>query len=568
MMMLEIYGAAFVISILMVILLAFVGYRRDITYYLLVFVAVTVSNLGFYIQAAAQSMEAAVIGHRLMYIGGVFIPMMMLCSVMQLCKIKVKRGPAAVMVAYCLIVLYYAFQIDTRTDYYRSIDLGTKNGITYIIKEYGPMHNLFLLLLFGFMAATLGVILYSFFKKKDVSRQIILSLLVAEVASIGCYAYRTIFDGVDWTAVAYVLDEILILFFIQKISMYEVSDSIAQSLMQHSGSGYLIFDRKKRFIACDDTAKEYLPELWEQRADTELSPKTTPILYKYCHNWLEQENGSYQCLIKKEDRVLKCSLKPLVYGKWNTKIGHIIEIIDDTQQQKYVELLNHYNADLENEVRQKTAHINMLQEKMVLGMADMIEDRDSNTGGHIKRTSEVICIFTKELEKYKEYQLSREFLDYVVKAAPMHDLGKIAVDDKILRKPGKFTAEEFEEMKKHAAKGAEIVTRILNDIEDIEFIKIARNVAHYHHEKWNGQGYPRQLSGEEIPIEARIMALADVFDALVSKRCYKIEMSYDQAFKIIEESLGSHFDPELGEIFLQCRPQLENFYDKAINENG
>ena len=93
-------------------------------------------------------------------------------------------------------------------------------------------------------------------------------------------------------------------------------------------------------------------------------------------------------------------------------------------------------------------------------------------------------------------------------------------------------------------------------------------MAHYHHEKWNGQGYPRQLSGEEIPIEARIMALADVFDALVSKRCYKIEMSYDQAFKIIEESLGSHFDPELGEIFLQCRPQLENFYDKAINENG
>lgn len=199
---------------------------------------------------------------------------------------------------------------------------------------------------------------------------------------------------------------------------------------------------------------------------------------------------------------------------------------------------------------------------MVLGMADMIENRDSNTGGHIKRTSEVIRIFTKELEVYEEeYGFSKAFLNYVVKAAPMHDLGKIAVDDQILRKPGKFTPEEFEEMKKHAAKGAEIVGQVLQGVEDKTFIQIAENVAHYHHEKWNGQGYPSQLSGIGIPPEARIMALADVFDALVSKRCYKEKMDYDRAFNIIEESLGSHFDPELGKMFLRCRSRLEEYYD-------
>lgn len=153
-----------------------------------------------------------------------------------------------------------------------------------------------------------------------------------------------------------------------------------------------------------------------------------------------------------------------------------------------------------------------------------------------------------------------------LKAAPMHDLGKIAVDDRVLRKPGSFTPEEFEEMKKHSEKGAEIVTQILDGVNDEEFVAIARNITHYHHEKWNGQGYPEQLSGIDIPLEARIMALADVFDALVSKRCYKEKMDYDKAFEIIEESLGSHFDPELGKLFLKCRENLEAYYDSVETE--
>lgn len=115
-------------------------------------------------------------------------------------------------------------------------------------------------------------------------------------------------------------------------------------------------------------------------------------------------------------------------------------------------------------------------------------------------------------------------------------------------------------MKRHSAEGARIVNDILKGVESEEFVRVAVNVAHYHHEKWNGQGYPTGISGEEIPIEARIMALADVFDALVSKRCYKDAYSFDTAFGIIEESLGTQFDPELGRVFLMCRKELEQFY--------
>ena len=143
----------------------------------------------------------------------------------------------------------------------------------------------------------------------------------------------------------------------------------------------------------------------------------------------------------------------------------------------------------------------------------------------------------------------------------MHDLGKIAVDDAILRKPGKFTDEEYEIMKKHSAEGARIIENVLSEVDDAEFKQIAKNIAHFYHEKYNGQGYPDGLKETQIPLEARIMALADVFDALVSKRCYKDTFSYDKAFSIIEESLGSHFDPVLGKIFISCRPKLEELYN-------
>lgn len=150
----------------------------------------------------------------------------------------------------------------------------------------------------------------------------------------------------------------------------------------------------------------------------------------------------------------------------------------------------------------------------------------------------------------------------------MHDLGKITVDDDILRKQAKFTPEEYEVMKTHAAAGYEIVKKILTGLEEDQFVEIAANMAHYHHEKVNGQGYPDGLKGEEIPIEARIMALADVFDALVSKRCYKEAFSYDKAFSIIKEDAGSHFDQKLAEVFLTCRPQLEELYDSFAKDEA
>ena len=142
----------------------------------------------------------------------------------------------------------------------------------------------------------------------------------------------------------------------------------------------------------------------------------------------------------------------------------------------------------------------------------------------------------------------------------MHDLGKIAVDDAVLRKPGRFTDEEYNEMKKHAAEGARIVHEILKDTDDDAFHQLAENVAHYHHERYDGHGYPDGLVGDDIPFEARIMAIADVYDALVSKRVYKESMSFEDADKIIMEGMGTHFDPALASAYKNARPRLEEYY--------
>ena len=161
------------------------------------------------------------------------------------------------------------------------------------------------------------------------------------------------------------------------------------------------------------------------------------------------------------------------------------------------------------------------------------------------------------------YTLTEEFCHDLVKAAPMHDLGKIAVDDAILRKPGRFTPDEFEVMKSHAAEGARIVHEILKGTADQKFHLIAENVAHYHHERWDGSGYPEGLKGEEIPLEARIMAIADVYDALVSKRVYKDSMTFEQADSIILEGMGKHFDKNLERFYVSARTKIEEYYSKT-----
>lgn len=222
---------------------------------------------------------------------------------------------------------------------------------------------------------------------------------------------------------------------------------------------------------------------------------------------------------------------------------------------------------LENEVHLQAERLQAQNEKIIgyqkntiLSLSNLVENRDSDTGEHVRRTSAYVHILAKAAQINGLYPdiLTNHYIDTLYKAAPMHDIGKIVVSDLILKKPGKLTAEEFEQMKRHAAEGGRIIKEILGDSNDELYTQLAIEIASGHHEKWDGTGYPNKLSGETIPLSARIMAVADVFDALVTSRCYKDAYPIEDAFKIIEESGGSHFDPNLAKIFVENKKAIIN----------
>ena len=195
--------------------------------------------------------------------------------------------------------------------------------------------------------------------------------------------------------------------------------------------------------------------------------------------------------------------------------------------------------------------IERIQRDTITSLATVVEERDENTGGHIQRTSDYVEALLAAMKKEAFAHLSKKYCSNVLLAAPMHDIGKIKISDAILNKPGKLTPEEFEIMKKHAAYGAEIIGKTMRDVEEEDYFAVACNIARHHHERYDGTGYPDGLKGEDIPLEARIMALADVYDALISERVYKKAYSKEESRRIIEEGLGTQFDPRLGALFLQ-----------------
>lgn len=195
--------------------------------------------------------------------------------------------------------------------------------------------------------------------------------------------------------------------------------------------------------------------------------------------------------------------------------------------------------------------VSNMQFGMITLMAEIVENRDDNTGGHIKRTAKYVESIAKELKRqgvYKDILTDRYMRDMVV-AAPLHDIGKIHIPDAVLNKPGKLTQEEFEIMKTHTLAGEELLTHAKAELGESGYLNTAVEMAAYHHEWWNGKGYPYGIGGSEIPLCARIMAVADVFDALTSKRCYKSAMPVEKAYSIIREESGTHFDPAVVEAF-------------------
>jgi putative two-component system response regulator len=226
----------------------------------------------------------------------------------------------------------------------------------------------------------------------------------------------------------------------------------------------------------------------------------------------------------------------------------------------YSDFLTDKTAYLESEVARRTREVSAIQDVTIQAMASLAETRDSDTGNHIRRTQFYVKALTSKLKSHPNYSayLTDSMIEMIFKSAPLHDIGKVGIPDRILLKPGRFEPEEFEIMKTHTTLGRDAIQAAENSLGlQVDFLSIAKEIAYGHQEKWDGSGYPEGLKGESIPVSARLMAVADVYDALISRRVYKDSMSHDKAISIIEEGKGSHFDPFMVDAFLTIQDEVK-----------
>jgi response regulator RpfG family c-di-GMP phosphodiesterase len=204
----------------------------------------------------------------------------------------------------------------------------------------------------------------------------------------------------------------------------------------------------------------------------------------------------------------------------------------------------------------------------ILGLAKLAEYRDADTGAHLERIREYSKMLAEELSRKPDYAgyITSEYIDDIYNSAILHDIGKVGVPDAILLKPGKLTTEEFDVVKRHSALGGEALREVEAKIEGQSFLTLGKEIAYYHHEKWDGTGYPRGLKGEQIPLSARIVALADVYDALTSRRVYKEAYSHQVARDIIMESRGSHFAPDVVDAFLAHEEDFRRIREELFRD--
>lgn len=533
--------------------------EKKLNYYILaILTLVTISNAGNLIMALSDTLGEAYIAKKIYYLGGCFIPPIILLVIFKMCNIALGKWMENLLILYSFVVYGMVLTIGYSDIYYVGAELVKDGNATAILPEYGFGHTFFYVLLYGYLLVGIAVLVYSLKKKNTVSRKNLWALIGMEIVTIVVFLLgRVIAPDLEVTPLTYIIDGWILLYLNRRVTVYSLEDNIISSLDKQDDYGYIMFDNHRNYLGANHLAIDILPEL-------ELCKIDRPLIKHVALDFLQVELDEYEDIddtvfeLDKDGEHYEGQINRIWYA--DKAVGYLFEIENATDRYKYTKLLAEYNDNLKKEVETKTAHIQNIQAKVLLGMANMVENRDGNTGGHIKRTSNVIEILINTIKENNILDLDDRFCEAVIKAAPMHDLGKIGIDDRILRKPGRLTDEEFTIMQTHAEKSGELVESILRDVEDEYFVAVAKNMARHHHEKWNGMGYPDHLKCEEIPMEARIMAIADVYDALVSKRCYKEAMSFEQAYQVMMESMGSHFDPKMEQVFLMSRTKLEEYY--------
>lgn len=283
-----------------------------------------------------------------------------------------------------------------------------------------------------------------------------------------------------------------------------------------------------------------------------------PVIFLTAKSEIENEQRGFE--VGGVDYIHKPVSPPILLSRINThlKLKHAVSALEKQ------------NERLEERVKERTYELEMLQNATIGAMASLAETRDNETGNHIRRTQHYVKVLAEELVSMGHYvdELTPESINLLYRSAPLHDIGKVGIPDEVLLKPGRLTSEEFEVMKRHTILGRAVLMSVEDSIDfKCEFLTLAKEIAYSHQEKWDGSGYPEGLRGTDIPLSARLMALADVYDALICERVYKPAFPHDKALEIIAEGEGTHFEPLVVQAFLNIEHVFREIAAKYRDEN-
>ncbi|MCR5666542.1 MAG: HD domain-containing protein [Eubacterium sp.] len=555
------FGILLLISLIIIVHMAMKNYVNVDIHYWTIVVLVPIILLGYWLKTMVVTTEGAKMAFSFIYLDSTVLPAVILFAILYMMGVTVKRWIKILIYCVTFIHMYLFWGCIHNELYYKSMELiDTGYGIATKM-ESGPLKSLHWVFLLIFMVLIISTLAVAWIRRGTYSRKTLSLYTTLLSAGILLYVVEALID-IDFSLLPtlYVVADFLIAINYDRDHNHDISGLVSIEMAKSTSRGYVALDLAGNFLSCSEKTYDFLPELELQIVDTKLKEGTlsADVFYGLLDEYKQDQTLTRDFQVG--DMACLCEISEFSMRKNGRTQGYLFDVRDITEERRVFQVMQHYNETLNAEVSEKMENIKNIQEKVVIGLANMIDNRDSNTGGHVKRTSEVVRILVEEIRKQELYDMTEQMADDIIRAAPMHDLGKITIDNHILLKPGRLTDEEYEIMKSHSVKSGEFVHLILDDVEEEHFVQCAYNVARFHHERWDGGGYPEGLVGEMIPLEARIMAVADVYDALISDRCYRKAMSVPEVTRIITENMGTQFDPNMFPVFLGCKEQMEAYY--------
>ncbi len=560
-MMTYLYGAALIISVLALVKMAQRNYNNIDVYHWSILLMFPIIIASYWLKSQCTTPDAAYALICFSYLDSTFLFCMVFFYLLHNMGVYVKPWFKIILYGLASVHLLMVTLCYNTTLYYSSVDVHLSDAGTYVKVTSGPLMTFHYIYLAIMLAVMVCIALTAHVRRGKYSRWNFFVYYTLPVLAIILYIVEAAFDA-DYSLlpVLYGIETIVIALHYDKAHTHDISFIIADYNKKDEVNGYVALSMDGKYLSCNNRAHDFLPFLGGMRVNEKI-PEDDAVGHTI-HSLIKsfEEDGTYKARYSLGDMTCVCDISYFSLNQTGEHQGYLIRIQDGTEDQRTLDILSDYNKNLNKEVKEKTDSIIEIQQKIVLGMADMIENRDNNTGGHVKRTSDIMRIIIDEIIKRGDLDISEQYAMDIIRAAPMHDLGKLTIDNSILNKPEALTDEEYEIMKTHSVKSGEMVHILLDGVEEEHFVELAYNVARYHHERWDGRGYPEGLVGTMIPLEARIMAVADVYDALVSKRAYKESMTFEEVNNIMLQGMGTQFDPNMKAVFLGCRDKLEEYY--------